>query len=106
MVTGNLRYPLDDFVRQLGGNVAQSAYDGLPREAQRALVYPAILSKAHKFGCCISRLSQIFEEIIDSSSHRSTASARMCSSRGLRAFRATTSTPTPRSSSRSWSKPA
>jgi len=34
--------------------------------------------------------------------HRSTVSARMRSSRGLRACRVTTSTPTPRSSSRSW----
>jgi hypothetical protein len=34
---GNLRCRLNDFVRQLGSNIAQSADDGLAREPQQAL---------------------------------------------------------------------
>ena len=49
--------------------------------------------ETHKFGGRIDRLGQVCEKVIDPSGHRSTASARMCSSRGLRALRATTSTP-------------
>jgi hypothetical protein len=43
---GNLRSRLDDLVRQLGGNVAQSADDGLACEAQGALDVPALLPRA------------------------------------------------------------
>src|SRR5258708_2368727 len=101
----NLRRRLNDLVRQLGGNVAESADNGLARQAQWALSVPARLPKAHKLGCCIGRLSKICQKVVDASGHRSTASARMWSSRGLRALRATMSTPTPRSSSRSWNRP-
>ena len=105
LTIGNLGRRLDDLVRQFGGNVAQSADDGFACEAQRALVVPALLPEPHEFGCCIGCLSQICQKVIGSSGHRSTASARMRSSRGLRALRATTSTPTPRRSSKSWNKP-
>ena len=53
------RRRLGDLIRQLGCNVAQSANDGLAREAQRALDVPALLAEAHQFGCRIGRLSQI-----------------------------------------------
>jgi hypothetical protein len=42
---GNLRHHFDDLIRQLGGNVAQSADDGLACEVQRALGVPALLPK-------------------------------------------------------------
>src|SRR5262249_3895033 len=50
---GDLRRRLDDLIRQLGGNVAQSADDGLPCQAQRALGVPALLAQTHQFGCRI-----------------------------------------------------
>ncbi len=46
---GNLRRRLDDLVRQLGGNVAQSADDGLAREAQCSVSqrsFPSLTSSA------------------------------------------------------------
>ena len=52
----------------------------------------------------IDSFRQICQEVIDSPTHRSMASGQMRSSRGLRAFRVTTSTARPRSSSRSWTK--
>src|SRR5579859_2892217 len=54
---GDLRRRLDDLIRQFGGNVAQSADDSLARQAQRAFGVPALLPKAHQFGCRIGRLS-------------------------------------------------
>src|SRR5215471_3267366 len=54
---GNLRRRLGDLIRQLGGNVAQSSYDGLACQAQRTLGIPALLPKAHQFGCRVGRLS-------------------------------------------------
>jgi hypothetical protein len=98
---GNLRRCFDDLIWQPGGDVAQAADDGLAREAKRTLGVPAQLPEVHKLRGRIDRLGQICEEVVDSPDHRSTASARICSSRGLSALRATTSTPTPRSSSRS-----
>lgn len=89
----------------LVANVAQPTDDGLSRKAKRALGIPAHLPQAHQFGCRVGGLSQICQKVFDSPGHRSTASARMWSSRGLRALRVTTSTPTPSSSSRSWNKP-
>jgi hypothetical protein len=80
-----------------------AADDGLARE--RALGVLALLAEVHKFGCRIDGLGQIRQKVISSPGQRSTASARMCSSCGLGALRATTSTSTPRSSSRSWNKP-
>jgi hypothetical protein len=85
--------------------VAQATDNGLTRKAQRALGVPALLTKAHKFCCRVNCLGQVSQKIVDASGHRSTASARMCPSRDLSALRATTSTPTPSSSSRSWNKP-
>ena len=84
---GNLRHRLDDLVRQLGSNVAQGD-DGFTRETQRALGVPAPLPEPRQFGCCVGCLCQICQKVIDSSGHRSTASARMWSSRVLRALRA------------------
>jgi len=74
---GNLRRRLDDLVRRLGRNVAQSADDGLARQTQRALGVPMLFPKLYQFGCCIGCLSQICQKVIDSSGHRSTPSARM-----------------------------
>jgi hypothetical protein len=101
----NLWSCLDDLIWQLGGDIAQAADDGLTCNAQRTLGVPAFLSQIDKLGCRVNSLGQIRQKVVNSPGHRSTASARMCSSRGLRALRATTSTPKPRSSSRSWNKP-
>jgi hypothetical protein len=51
--------------------------DSLARQTQRALSIPALFPEAHQFGCCIGCISQICQKVIDSSGHRSTASARM-----------------------------
>jgi phenylalanyl-tRNA synthetase alpha chain len=85
--------------------LSATAYPQLPAPAIGRLGVPALLPKPHQFGCRIGCLSQICQKVIGSSGHRSTASARMRSSRGLRALLATTSTPTPSRSSRSWNKP-
>ena len=85
--------------------MSQAADDGLACKTQQAIGVPALLPEVYKFCCGIDRIRQICQKVVDSPGHRSTASARMCSSRGLSALRATTSTPTPRSSSRSWNKP-
>ena len=71
LLLGNLRRRLDDLVRQLGGDVAESADHGLTREAQRALSVPALLPKPQNLGCCIGCLSKICQKVVDASSHRS-----------------------------------
>ena len=70
LLLGNLRRPLDDLVRQLGGDVAESVDQGLIREAQRALSFPALLPKSYNLGCCIGCLSKTCQKIVDASSHR------------------------------------
>jgi hypothetical protein len=104
---GISRVALVTSLGNLVANVAQSADEGPgPRDAAGARC-PRAPSQASPTRLLFRLSSRICEKVVDfySSGHRSAASARMRSSRGLRAFRATTSTPTPKMSSRSWNKP-